>query len=321
VDAASDRAVWIVVGALVGALGAALWHRLDAPSMVVVDAEDAEASTDTDKNPRLAAAGRRAIAASGMNSHRYRCGGCEMVTTADPRPATSGRRDTKAGSTMPELRPEWVCSGCGMRCYRMTGEPFPPPTGWDRTDDRCLACAKQDESAEDTEDRARRLVLDGKKTNEIARSCQGVTKAWINDLRDELVETGDLDPATAQRASNPRPHRDSDRIKRADEAKVPAVEEALRADPSKSNPTLADELGVNTKTVAVARKRLDLPSAQKAAQERRFEEIRQAFHDHPDLSDEGIGDLLGLAGNTVGSARRKLGIPAKKAGPKRRVNA
>jgi hypothetical protein len=84
VDAASERAVWIVVGALVGALGAALWHRLDDPSLVVVAREDAEAPADAGKNPRLAAAGRRGIAASGMNSDRYRCGGCEMVTTAGP---------------------------------------------------------------------------------------------------------------------------------------------------------------------------------------------------------------------------------------------
>lgn len=83
-DAASERAVWIVVGALVGALGAALWQRLDAAPMVVVAGEDAEAPTDTGKNPRLAAAGRRGITASGMNSDRYRCGGCEMVTTAGP---------------------------------------------------------------------------------------------------------------------------------------------------------------------------------------------------------------------------------------------
>ncbi len=83
-DAASDRAVWFVVGALVGAVGAALWHRLDAPSLVVVAGESAQTPTGTGKNPRLAAAGRRGIAASGMNSDRYRCGGCDMVTTAGP---------------------------------------------------------------------------------------------------------------------------------------------------------------------------------------------------------------------------------------------
>jgi hypothetical protein len=75
VDRASEHAVWFVVGALVGAVGAALWRRLDVPSPT----EAVEG-----KNPRLAAAGRRGIAASGMNSDRYRCGGCEMVTTAGP---------------------------------------------------------------------------------------------------------------------------------------------------------------------------------------------------------------------------------------------
>jgi len=84
VDAASDRAVWIVVGALVGAVGAGLWHRLGPPSLVVVAGEDAEPPTDPGKNPRLAAAGRLGIAASRMNSDRYRCGGCAMVTTGGP---------------------------------------------------------------------------------------------------------------------------------------------------------------------------------------------------------------------------------------------
>jgi hypothetical protein len=84
VDAPSERAVWFIAGALVGAVGAALWRRLDDPSLVVVAGEDAEAATGPGKNPRLAAAGRRGVAASGMNSDRYRCGGCEMVTTAGP---------------------------------------------------------------------------------------------------------------------------------------------------------------------------------------------------------------------------------------------
>jgi hypothetical protein len=84
VDRASEHAVWFVVGALVGALSAVLWWRLDAPSMVVVAGEDAETPTDTGKNPKLAAAGRRGVVASGMNSDRYRCGDCEMVTTAGP---------------------------------------------------------------------------------------------------------------------------------------------------------------------------------------------------------------------------------------------
>jgi hypothetical protein len=218
---------------------------------------------------------------------------------------------------MPELRPEWTCTECGTRRFFCDGEPRPAPPGWDRATDRCLACTKQGETAEDTEDRALRMVLEGKRTNETSRACKGVTKSRINEMRGLAIQAGELDPATVQPAS--RPNRDPDRIRRADEAKVPAVEDALRTDPSKTNPALADELGVNHKTVAVARKRLDLPSAQAAGKARRGEEIRQALHDHPDLSDEGIGNLLGLAGVTVGSARRKLGIAGKKRGPKRQA--
>ena len=92
-DRASEHAIWFVVGALAGAVGAALWQRLDASSLVVVAGQDAEAATGPGKNPKLAAAGRRGIAASGMNSDRYRCGGCEMVTTAGP--LTAHQRATR----------------------------------------------------------------------------------------------------------------------------------------------------------------------------------------------------------------------------------
>lgn len=84
VDRASEHAVWFVVGALVGAVGAVLWRRLDAPSLVVAG-EGTEPPTGTDKNPRLAAAGRRGIAASGLNSKRFTCKVCGYgPTTAGP---------------------------------------------------------------------------------------------------------------------------------------------------------------------------------------------------------------------------------------------
>lgn len=211
---------------------------------------------------------------------------------------------------MPELRPEWVCSECGVHCYRATGEPFSSPEGWDRAANRCLACAKQDESQESTEDRARRLVLDGKKTNEIARACKGVTKKWVNDLRKELIEAGDLDPEAM--ASKPKPDRDPDRIKENDRPKVPGVEAALKDDPARTNQAVGDELGVRTQTVAATRRLLGLPDAITAAKQKRGEEIRQALRDHPDLSDTEIGRRLGLAKNTIGAVRRKLGASAKR---------
>lgn len=51
---------------------------------MVVAREDAEPPTGTGKNPRLAAAGRRGVAASGMNSHRVRCSVCGLETTRGP---------------------------------------------------------------------------------------------------------------------------------------------------------------------------------------------------------------------------------------------
>lgn len=193
---------------------------------------------------------------------------------------------------MPELRPEWICDECGVRCYKMTGEPFPAPEGWVR--DRCMTCARDQETPIES---ARRQVLEGKKNSRIM--VKGVKAATLDQIRAEAIEAGDLDPDAAK--SKPDPNA----INEADRAKVPAVEEALKADPSRTNQALGGELGVRTKTVATVRKRLGLPDANTAAKQKRGEEIRQALRDHPDLSDAEIGRLLGLAKNTVGAARRK----------------
>jgi len=76
VDASLERLGLVVVAA---ALGCAAGYAVGRLAQVT-----AEPPTDPGRNPRLAAAGRLGIAASGMNSDRYRCGGCEMVTTAGP---------------------------------------------------------------------------------------------------------------------------------------------------------------------------------------------------------------------------------------------
>jgi hypothetical protein len=75
VDARLDRFVFLLLGA---ALGFLLGRYRPTDGLVVV-AEDAPP-----KNPKLAAAGRKGIAVSGMNSDRYRCGTCGMETTAGP---------------------------------------------------------------------------------------------------------------------------------------------------------------------------------------------------------------------------------------------
>ncbi len=155
----------------------------------------------------------------------------------------------------PELRSEWTCAECGTRRFFCDREPRPAPPGWDRATDRCLACVKQNETQESAEVRARRLVLDGKKTNEIARSCQGVTKDWINDLRDELIESGDLTSVKAKK-SPPQP--------KALDPKQSAAERALRDEPTMSNGEVAVLVGAARKTVGVWRRKLDLPTSESA---------------------------------------------------------
>jgi hypothetical protein len=75
VDARLERVALLAVFAL---LGFFLGRYRPAEGVVVV------ADAEPPKNPKLAAAGRKGIAVSGMNSDRFRCGTCGMETTAGP---------------------------------------------------------------------------------------------------------------------------------------------------------------------------------------------------------------------------------------------
>jgi hypothetical protein len=203
---------------------------------------------------------------------------------------------------MPELRPEWVCEECAVRCYKATGEPFPRPTGW--KGDRCMTCSQDSETPLDS---ARRQVLEGKVNSRIM--VRGVKGKTLDQMREEAIEAGELDPDAVRK---PKQVRDPDRIRRVDEAMVPAVEEALRADPARTNSALAEEFGVNAKTVAITRKRLGVPDAINAQKQANDARIEQELREHPDLNDHEIAERLGMAKGTIGGRRRKLGIPGKK---------
>ncbi len=72
---ALERVGWLVVGAALAAAAAALWLGSDGPTSTPAPAM---------KNEKLAAAGRRGIAAAGLNTKRYRCAECDHETTAGP---------------------------------------------------------------------------------------------------------------------------------------------------------------------------------------------------------------------------------------------
>lgn len=161
---------------------------------------------------------------------------------------------------MAELRPEWACTECTVRCFKATGEPFPAPTGWDETADRCLSCAKRNEDPEDAEDRARRMVLEGKKTNEIARSCRGTTKKRVNEMRNELIASGDLDPSTVQKSAKPKKEKPPPKPRTPDPKRA-AAEELLRTTPAMSNKEIADLTGATFRVVGQWRRKLGIATS------------------------------------------------------------
>jgi hypothetical protein len=57
---------------------------LGAAAALLLERRERADRVPVDKNPRLQAAGRRGIRASGMNTNHYRCRDCGMETTAGP---------------------------------------------------------------------------------------------------------------------------------------------------------------------------------------------------------------------------------------------
>lgn len=80
--AASEAAVWVVVGVLVGVAGAAFWHRLGGASVAVADTatEPPTRVAPKPKNPARAAAARKVMKDSGWHD-RYRCEVCGLEST------------------------------------------------------------------------------------------------------------------------------------------------------------------------------------------------------------------------------------------------
>lgn len=153
-----------------------------------------------------------------------------------------------------ELRPEWVCGGCGVRCYKATGEPFPRPEGW--AGDLCTACARK---VEEPEERARRLLLDGAIANRVHKLCRPMSMREVSALRDELIESGELslDEPTAPKGPKPSP-KPKPPPRQGPTEKQQRAEAVLREDPELSNKEVGARVGVHKGTVAKVRKRLGI---------------------------------------------------------------
>jgi hypothetical protein len=147
-----------------------------------------------------------------------------------------------------ELRAVWFCEDCKVRCYKMGGEAFPRPEGW--VGDKCLRCAREDE---EPHDKARRLLAEGKAPSRVC--VKGVSKKWMRETQQELIEAGELDPERVERQTR------TSKPKSPDEApeKQQQAEAVLKEDPELSNQEIARRASVAKGTVAKARARMGLP--------------------------------------------------------------
>jgi hypothetical protein len=149
-----------------------------------------------------------------------------------------------------ELRRAWVCEDCEVRCYNACHDEIPRPEGW--VGDRCLRCARADE---DPHDKARRLLAEGKSPGRVC--VRGVSKKWMRETQQELIEAGELDPERLKEkkpAKRPKPKPQGDGLPE----KQRKAEALLKEDPELSNKEIGIRVGVHKGTVAKARKRLGI---------------------------------------------------------------
>lgn len=82
-DTQSEKAVWVVVGALVGLASAAFWHRLGGTTVAVADpAPEPPADLSRPVSDKQRAASQRT--ARDLNGKRVRCSVCGLETTRGP---------------------------------------------------------------------------------------------------------------------------------------------------------------------------------------------------------------------------------------------
>jgi hypothetical protein len=210
----------------------------------------------------------------------------------------------------PELRTEWICSGCDVHCFKEDRDPFPAPGGWDLDADLCKVCSRE---AETPIDKARRLVLAGKSNGNI--KIKGLSAAMLNKLRTEAIEAGDLPPEAVK--NNSGPHLGTGYVSPKTEVKMPFVEDTLRDEPWVSDSTIAMQKGVSAKIVKLTRERLGVLRHPAATAERNRKHVDEAYRQNPDATERDVADLLNLSQGTVRKARKALGLPSRKPGPKR----
>jgi hypothetical protein len=188
-----------------------------------------------------------------------------------------------------------------MRCYRVTGEPFPRPEGW--VGDACFAC--QGGGGTPVE-QARRLLKENLAPDSVAASVKEFSEAQAKQLHARMVEAGEIDP-TARPKPKPKRPKKPPTIRKEDSPRVPDVEAQLRDDPTRSDPVIAEAVDVHRQTVMAVRQKTGTPPYLEARRLRTAEVLRE----NPGLSDDQIARRFVGTGSMayVGKVRTEVGIP------------
>jgi hypothetical protein len=190
-----------------------------------------------------------------------------------------------------ELREVWVCAGCAMRVYVACGDPIPEPRKWE--DSRCPHCRVS--LARETEG------------NEAAQLLGEKLGIWRkHSAFKKPIAKRDDEPPTKR----PGMGRDARRERKE------AVKEAALAHPDRSNAALAEEIGIDPRTVGHYRRELGLARMKTGLSDDEREQIAQALAG-PARPDAEIANEMGVKESAVAEVRKNLGLSA----PRQRAKA
>jgi len=162
-----------------------------------------------------------------------------------------------------EVRKEWVCSECAVRVYA-PGKKTTAPNGWDRKNDRCLACKKAAKRRE--QDDAPKGWHDTKKPADSDLPRKAVERAVAALRADHLRSDGDIAKATNTSRKVVATARERLELPKFDKRKqrtgsaAARAEALLTADPKRGNREIADEAKVSASTVRSVRRKLGIPA-------------------------------------------------------------
>jgi hypothetical protein len=151
------------------------------------------------------------------------------------------------------------------------------------------------------------MVLEGKKTNEIARSCKGTTKKRVNEMRHQAIEAGELDPSTVQKPAKPKKEKPPPKPRTPDSKRI-AAEKLIRDDPEVCDKEIAAAVGMSKGAVGGWRRAMGVPNSRQARRDR----LAALLRAEPGLSTAEVKHRLPHPPSSpvIGAVRHELGVPA-----------